>query len=538
MQNHTSNTIQHYLPFLFYVLNFKHFIIIISLIASAGCYAIDSEMVSQALDQLDDQLMLRDQYLSKRIARIDSIRNEIDKASSTEQLLDIYDKLGDEYHAFNNDSSLVYYTRGYDLAREKSLEPTATIFRIKRAVNLPLSGFMSDAVNELDDIDVSSLPKELLTLYYESGRQMCSYIASFYAGNASGDYWKERQKWFLDEYISLYPKDDEMYTINFATWLVDIGERAQALGLLEEYIQTIPKSSNLYARATHLLSTIAEEKGDTDTQTYYLALSAKADIESAVLEVTALQQLGHIMLHKGEINQAYEYLSTALKNAVECHASVRMIETSSVLPLLLQAHNKQIAKSKSRFYLVIVLLGIALLLMFGGLAYLRMQMKRTSDLKDRLESANQMKDFYISQFFRLSSIYVDKMNNLCRIVNRKISSGQTDDLYKLTKSNKFVEEQTMDFYRMFDDAFVNMYPGFVDKVNDLLADKIILKEGEILNNDLRLLAFMRLGLEDTNQVAQILNYSVNTIYAYRNKLRNRAIDRDNFEANIMRIPSI
>jgi hypothetical protein len=39
-------------------------------------------------------------------------------------------------------------------------------------------------------------------------------------------------------------------------------------------------------------------------------------------------------------------------------------------------------------------------------------------------------------------------------------------------------------------------------------------------------------------MAQILNYSVNTIYAYRNKLRNRAYDRENFEKNVMNIASI
>ena len=75
-------------------------------------------------------------------------------------------------------------------------------------------------------------------------------------------------------------------------------------------------------------------------------------------------------------------------------------------------------------------------------------------------------------------------------------------------------------------------------MNRLLRDKIVLKEGELLNNELRILAFMRLGLDDTNQVALILNYSVNTIYAYRNKIRNKAYDRDNFERNIMRIGEI
>ena len=73
----------------------------------------------------------------------------------------------------------------------------------------------------------------------------------------------------------------------------------------------------------------------------------------------------------------------------------------------------------------------------------------------------------------------------------------------------------------------------------LLPDKQIeLKENEKLNTDLRILAFMKLGIEDSSRIAQMLNYSVNTIYAYRNKLKNRAIDRENFEENVMKIKSI
>ncbi len=66
----------------------------------------------------------------------------------------------------------------------------------------------------------------------------------------------------------------------------------------------------------------------------------------------------------------------------------------------------------------------------------------------------------------------------------------------------------------------------------------MLADDEQLNSDLRILAFMRLGIDDTTRVAQILNFSVNTIYAYRNRLRNRAINRATFESDIMAIGSL
>ena len=119
---------------------------------------------------------------------------------------------------------------------------------------------------------------------------------------------------------------------------------------------------------------------------------------------------------------------------------------------------------------------------------------------------------------------MDKLKEFCKLTNRKISAGQTDELYKITKSGKFIEEQSREFYKVFDDSFLNLYPDFVKKVNALLRpdEQIVLNDDETLNSDLRILAFMRLGIDDT-------------IYAYRNKLRNRAINRDTFETDIMAI---
>ena len=112
-------------------------------------------------------------------------------------------------------------------------------------------------------------------------------------------------------------------------------------------------------------------------------------------------------------------------------------------------------------------------------------------------------------------------------------------MYRMTKSGKFIEEQSREFYDVFDNAFLHIYPNFVAQVNSLLRpdSRIHLAPGEVLNTDLRILAFMRLGIEESSRIAQILNYSLNTIYSYRNRLKSRAIDRENFESNVMKIDS-
>ena len=141
------------------------------------------------------------------------------------------------------------------------------------------------------------------------------------------------------------------------------------------------------------------------------------------------------------------------------------------------------------------------------------------------------------EFLSLCLQYMDRMRQFSLSACSKLAAGKTDEVTRMLQGDSLMNEQTEAFFSVFDDAFLNIYPTFVRDVNALLQPdkRIELREGERLNTDLRILAFMRMGLEDSGCIAQIQGYSVNTIYAYRNKLRNRAINRDSFEEDIIKI---
>ena len=89
-----------------------------------------------------------------------------------------------------------------------------------------------------------------------------------------------------------------------------------------------------------------------------------------------------------------------------------------------------------------------------------------------------------------------------------------------------------------DTAFLHLFPDFVKKFNALLQDneQIILKKDELLNTELRIFALIRLGIEDSSQIAEFLRYSVNTIYNYRAKVRNKARgSREDFDDLVRKI---
>lgn len=507
--------------------------------ASGLAITITRTDVEKSLEQLDKEIAKRSEYIRARESRIDSIRHRLTDNIPGGRQLELTMQMGDLFSSFNNDSALVYYTRGYDKSLEIGDSINAFRFRAKRATMMPLSGFVMDAVNEYEAINASALPPQEIPFYHTSGRQMYSYISSLFTNYPdTRNSWNQKVIAHRDSLLNVLDHKSLTYDLYYGEDLIEKGDYKRAKVILLELLDHITPNSNLYARACHMLATIAREKGNREEETYYLALSAMADIKGAVREVMSLQELGVMMSEYNDIDRAYDYLSTALTNAVECNATMRIVQSSAALPFIQKAHSDQVDAWRYRIYMVIGCIIIILIVLVIALIALRNQMRKQNQLKIKLQGANHVKEIYISQFFRLCSIYIDKLNQFCKIANRKISSGQVDDLYKITKSGKLVEEQSEEFYKLFDDAFLHIYPTFIDDVNALLKEKIVLKEGELLNNDLRILAFMRLRLEDTNQVALILNYSVNTIYAYRNKLRNRAHDRDNFEQNIMAIGAI
>lgn len=490
--------------------------------------------VKRCLENLDKTLSKRQDYINQRQHRIDSLCRQL---SRSKRSIDLIDKIVTEYTSFNNDSALHYIDKALEIADSDYI----VLFKMKRATLLPLAGFFETAVTEFTSIDTTALPSKYKAIYYDSGRQMYSYICDFYKAYPDiVEINNTRELDLLRKLINELPKGSVRYNFYLGEYYFEIGELSKAKAILTELIDHQHPDHNIAARARHHLSSISKARNDHNGYVYNLAGSAIEDIISATREVVSLQELGSILYSLGDPDRSYNYINAALANAVECGAAVRMIESSRGMPIIQRTHNDRVKEWRHKTYIIIAIMTLLMIGLFVVLRLLRREMKRMSDFQLKLKQANHIKEIYISQFLSLCSIYMDKLNQFCKIANRKISTGKVDDLYRLTKSGKFVEEQSREFYDVFDDAFLHIYPTFVADVNKLLRDdaQIQLKEGERLNTDLRILAFIRLGIEESGRIAQVLNYSLNTIYSYRNRMKMRAIDRENFEADIMKIGSI
>ena len=100
-------------------------------------------------------------------------------------------------------------------------------------------------------------------------------------------------------------------------------------------------------------------------------------------------------------------------------------------------------------------------------------------------------------------------------LNRKLKAGQLEDLKKMISSTSTMSDEMKDFYEKFDSIILHLYPDFVEHFNSLLRpeEHIEVKSGR-LNTELRIHALIRMGVTDSEKIAEFLHCSLQTAVSY------------------------
>ena len=141
----------------------------------------------------------------------------------------------------------------------------------------------------------------------------------------------------------------------------------------------------------------------------------------------------------------------------------------------------------------------------------------------------------------MNSEYIEKIEGIYKLVNRKVTVGQAEELKSLLKMTDIKEEKRK-MLQEFDKSFLRLFPTFMEQYRELFpADDDTLDDVDdgIMTPEMRIFALIRLGINDNNNIARFLNYSVNTINTYKTKAKKRSIvPNEEFEERIMHIRSV
>jgi hypothetical protein len=147
-----------------------------------------------------------------------------------------------------------------------------------------------------------------------------------------------------------------------------------------------------------------------------------------------------------------------------------------------------------------------------------------SEVNSKLSEANQIKEEYIVHFFNVNTDFFSRIERFKVVTEKKLSDRKYDDIkYLLNNINLKAEKAEM--LKNFDKVFLKLFPDFINEFNSLFkeGERIYPNKDELLNTDLRIFALMRIGIINNDKIAQILEYSVNTIYAYKTKIKKKSI---------------
>lgn len=510
-------------------------VILILLLFASGLSELSARSPLHRLDKLVDD---GGQAVMRRAALLDSLnRDGYRRASSPAQHYRHEIEMGCRYADFNIDSALTHFHRAEHIARALNDSLMLDEARMHTAMLYNSAGMMyKEAYGIFTDLHPDKLPDSLRVVYYTLGIQLYRNLADCSLDPQIAPEYDLLKRQYRDSLLSLDP-DARFILVNK---LIDEGNYASAKKLMESELKsdTIGGGS---AATYHVMARIHALQGNRNEQMECLANAAVIDLRNGVREYIALPELAVALYEQGDINRAYRYLHRSIDDAAACNAKIRTMEMSNTMPLIDAAYNARQNRLRQSLHIAIgavmvlaVLLGIAVRIVVKRNRSLRHSHDRQLDINTYLSAANKAKEEYMTRFMNLSLEFLSKMENYRSYLSKVANKRNFDQLYDAIASTRYVDKEVNGFYDLFDDTFLNLYPGFTDKVNALLLpdERIKLKPGEKMNTELRICALMRLGIFDGEQTARILRCSMSTVYNYRSKLRKKAIDPAEFEKKV------
>ena len=522
----------------------------------------------QLRQKLDNLLEQRKTLIDNKNKDINRLKKNLTTSENTLKRLQTYEQLFEEYYVFQFDSAMTYLNKGIKLAKETQNTYYYNSNTISKAELLSIGGLYSEAIHEIEQVDTTGLDKAQHFEYYFSLFRIHTYWADFCNDKTytpthrlkAQEYLKKAMP-FCDETAKTY----EYYLGEYAVFVLNNPQTARSHYI--KAIKQLPQNSRFYAMSCFALSGSYGNEGNTEKQEEFLLLSSIADIENCTMENFALQNLAmYIFEHnKDELDLAQQYIQTALEDAHFYNNRLRIIEISSKLPVIVSSYQQTLNQRNKVQMTAIIVISLLLLFLLSAVFYIVKQTKRLSlqqqelqknnnqlselnrqqkelntqlhDLNALLVDTNSKRERLAKLYIDLCAKYIARLKKQQTLVKRKIKANQTTELLSQLSSERLSEEDAATFLSRFDKAFLDLYPDFTEKLNSLL-----LPEGQIQNKstdelttEQRIMALIRLGVKESAEIADLLFYSPQTIYNYRSVLKGKAINKETFEEEVMKL---
>ena len=442
----------------------------------------------------------------------------------------MYAQLYDEYRSYKYDSAYVYAERMYNQACLLRDTDKIVLSQIKKGFNYLSAGLFKECSDMFLSVDPKGCSTATLADYYQVKARLYYDLADYNNDPVFREAYHREGNRIIEKAIQLLPEGSRQWGMAEGLKYMKSGDWEQAVRSFESVIGSGQCKGNNYAIATSSLAYVLGLQGRREEAKAYLIQAAITDLQTSTKETVALRNLAQMLYEEGDIMRATRYVHHALDDAYFFNARHRLLEIGQILPIIEKERMEILRRQKAwaeafglGISVAFVVLAVAIFVIWKQLCRLKVAQEQIQRMNEHLLEANKIKEEYIGDFFSLSSEYIDKIEGYQQYVKRRAMDKQYDELVKIPKHLNPLKERE-NLYARFDRIFLKIFPDFVDNFNALLRpdERICLKEGELLNTDLRIYALIRLGINDNDRIARFLGYSVNTIYTYKTRTKAKA----------------
>jgi len=512
---------------------------------SAHGYAQDNASLIEGLNNTISQYLNFDGEKLKNISALKESIARDSKTTAYDKFLSLYK----EYQLFNYDSAYTYARKMQAAAIQMNDSARIANANIKMSFILLSSGMFKEVFESLKTINLGYLDDTGKAEYYTL-KARCYYdLADYDRDQVYTPAYNLEGNNFIDSSLKLYPVNSFEYTYYNGLKYIRAGNKEKAFTYFQKLMQDSSLSPHEFALTSSTLSDIYIQNNQPDAAISLLIKAAISDIRSSTKETSATFNLATLLFRKGDMKNASTYIEKAVNDAIFYGARQRKVQLSTILPLI-EAEKLNIVEKEKKVvttYAIIVTLLMLLLLVLTFIIIRQViNLKKAKQIitdanvlqqlvNRKLMEANKIKEEYIGYFFSGNSEFYTKIERFKKSVEQKIYDRKLDEIRFLV-NNLNLKQERDELLKNFDTIFLKLFPNFIEEFNALFKeeDHIRLKEGELLNTDLRIFALIRMGIHDNEKIARILEYSVNTINTYKTKIKNKSIlANDAFEQKIM-----
>jgi hypothetical protein len=524
------------------------------------------------LGRLDKAIADMKGYDLEKLKAIDSIRALYNQAGNDAERYVQALQLYEQYKIFKFDSAFTYARVIERIAEQLGNEQMKVAARNKLAFITLSAGKFREAQEYLQSIDPSRQPDSVKAEYYALVGRYYYDIADYNSDDYYSPKYRATGNVYFDSALVYIPRNSFNHLYYTGLRDLKLDSLDKAFDCFTTLLARPELSAHQRAVVHSTLSYLYVLKGNKEQALNYQVRAVIDDIKSCTKETIASFNLAQLLFEQGDFEKASVYIELAIDDATFYGAQQRKVQVSAILPIIQGAKISYIERQRrlwltyaliaTSILLVLILLVLVIFKQFSKLkraektildarnnlekANLQLHTVNTAlqsvnselqDVNGKLEEANSIKEEYIGYFFNMSAVFFDKIARFKQMIDQKMADRKMEEL-RMVINNINIRAEKEDLLKNFDKVFLKLFPGFVHSFNELFheADRIVLKGDELLNNELRIYALMRMGITENEKIAQILEYSVKTIYAYKTKIRNRTIiPKDEFDKRVMAI---